>query len=56
MTAQGVFPVSATPFLREKTGETLDTLGVAGELIRMPLPVAVQEGDLLRGQVRNHRK
>lgn len=56
MTAQGVFPVRATPFLREKTGETLDTLGVAGELIRMPLPVAVQEGDLLRGQVRNHRK
>lgn len=56
MTAQGVFPVSATPFLREKNGETLDTLGVAGELIRMPLPVAVQEGDLLRGQVRNHRK
>lgn len=56
MTPGGVVPVKAVPFLREKTGETLDTLGIAGELIRMPLPLAVQEGDLLRGQVRNHRK
>lgn len=56
MTPHGVIPVKAVPFLREKTGETLDTLGIAGETIRMPLPLAVQEGDLLRGQVRNHRK
>lgn len=56
MTPGGVTVVQAVPFLREKTGETLDTLGVAGEMIRMRLPVAVQEGDLLRGQVRNHRK
>ena len=56
MTARGVFPVEATTFLREKTGETLDTLGVAGEMIRMTLPIAVEEGDLIRGEVRNHRK
>lgn len=56
MTPGGVAPVEAVPFLREKTGETLDTLGVAGEMIRMRLPIAVQEGDLIRGQVRNHRK
>lgn len=56
MTAHGVKTVTAVPFLREKTGETLDTLGVAGEMIRMPLPFAVEEGDLIRGQVRNHRK
>ena len=56
MTAGGVFPAEARPFLREKTGETLDTLGVAGEYIQMELPVAVAEGDLIRGQVRNHRK
>lgn len=56
MTPHGVITVKAVPFLREKTGETLDTLGIAGEVIRMPLPLAVQEGDLLRGQVRNHRK
>ncbi len=56
MTARGVFPVEATAFLREMTGETLDTLGVAGEYIRMTLPIAVEEGDLIRGEVRNHRK
>ncbi|MBQ7305464.1 MAG: U32 family peptidase [Clostridia bacterium] len=56
MTARGVFPVEATTFLREKTGETLDTLGVAGEYIRMTLPIDVAEGDLIRGEVRNHRK
>ena len=55
MTARGIVPVTAAPFLREKTGETLDTLGVAGELIRMPVPCAVEAGDILRGPVRNHR-
>ena len=56
MTPSGVIPVIAAPFLREKTGETVDTLGVAGELIAMPLPCDVRAGDLLRGPVRNHRK
>ena len=56
MTARGVFPVEATAFLREKTGEMLDTLGIAGEMIRMTLPIDVDEGDLIRGEVRNHRK
>ena len=55
MTPGGIIPVTAVPFLREKTGETLDTLGVAGELIRMPLNCRVRTGDLLRGPVRNHR-
>ncbi len=56
MTPGGVVPVQAVPFLRESTGETLNTLGIAGEMLRMRLPIAVAEGDLLRGQVRNHRK
>ena len=55
MTARGILPVTAVPFLREKTGETVDTLGVAGESIRMPVGHAVRAGDLLRGPVRNHR-
>ena len=54
LTPQGVVPVEAQPFLREMTGERIDTLGIAGEFIRMPLPVAVQAGDILRGPVRNH--
>lgn len=55
MTPSGVRTATALPFLREKTGETVETLGVAGEFIRMVLPVDVQAGDMLRGQVRNHR-
>ena len=56
MTPAGIIPVTATPFVREKTGETLDTLGIAGETIRMALPECCAKGDMLRGQVRNHRK
>ena len=55
MTAGGVRPVEAAPFVRESTGETLTTLGIAGEIIRMALPGA-ETGDLLRGLVRNHRR
>ena len=56
LSPEGVTAFTAEPFLREKTGETLDTLGVAGEIIRMPLGGKVSVGDMLRGQVRNHRK
>ncbi len=55
MTPGGVRKIQAKPFIREKTGETLDTLGVAGEIIRMELPGS-RRGDMLRGPVRNHRK
>ena len=55
MTPDGILTVTASPFLREKTGEVVDTLGVGGEMIQMDMPVAVLAGDLLRGQVRNHR-
>ena len=55
MTPEGIRKITAKPFVREKTGETLDTLGVAGEIIRMELPES-RCGDMLRGPVRNHRK
>ena len=55
MTPSGVRKVTAAPFLREKTGEVMNTLGVAGEYIRMELPEC-GAGDLLRGPVRNHRR
>ena len=55
MTPGDIRRVKASPFLREKTGETLETLGIAGEIIRMELPGA-DAGDMLRGPVRNHRK
>ncbi len=55
MTRQGPVSVTAPDFLRVKTGERLDTFGVAGETVRMALPVTVSAGDMLRGPVRNHR-
>ena len=55
MTRSGVQGVTASRLIREKTGEELDTLGIAGETILMDLPPCTA-GDLLRGPVRNHRK
>ena len=55
MTPEGVRKITAKPFIREKTGETMDTLGIAGETIRMELP-GCRCGDMLRGPVRNHRQ
>lgn len=55
LTPGGVKLVDAVPFLREKTGETVDTLGIGGEIIAMKMACDVQTGDILRGQVRNHR-
>ena len=55
MTREGVRKVTASRIIREKTGEELETLGIAGETVLMDLP-ACSPGDLLRGPVRNHRK
>ena len=56
LTPDGVKRVKAVPFLREKTGEMVDTLGVGGEIIAMKTDCDVCEGDILRGEVRNHRR
>ena len=55
MTPGGIRKVTASKLIREKTGEELDTLGIAGETILMDLPPC-EAGDLLRGPVRNHRQ
>ena len=54
MSPGGIRQVTASKMIREKTGEELDTLGIAGETILMDLPPC-EAGDLLRGPVRNHR-
>ena len=56
LSPDGVTAFTALPFLREKTGETVTTLGIGGETIAMVLPCRVRSGDILRGQVRNHRR
>ncbi len=56
LTPNGVMAVKAVPFIREKTGETVDTLGIGGEIIAMQVDCDVRAGDILRGEVRNHRR
>ena len=56
LTPNGVKQITAVPFLREKTGEMVDTLGIGGEIIAMQVACDVQCGDILRGEVRNHRR
>ncbi len=56
LTPVGVKVVQAVSFLREKTGEMVDTLGVGGEVIAIQMECDVRTGDLLRGEVRNHRR
>lgn len=56
MTPHGIIPFRASAFIREKTGEVTETLGIAGETIRMAMPEITSTGDMLRGPVRNHRK
>lgn len=56
LTPGGVKQLKAVSFLREKTGEVVDTLGVGGEIIAMQVNCDVREGDILRGEVRNHRR
>ncbi|MGN1367683.1 MAG: U32 family peptidase [Aristaeellaceae bacterium] len=56
LTPAGVKAVKAVPFLREKTGEVVETLGVGGEIIAMRVACDVRSGDILRGEVRNHRR
>lgn len=56
LTPDGLRQVKAVAFLREKTGEMLDTLGVGGESIAMRVDCDVRAGDILRGEVRNHRR
>ncbi len=56
MTPEGVIAFAAPDFLLPRTGERLETHGIAGDVIRMALPCAVRAGDMLRGPVRNHRE
>lgn len=46
----------APKFRKADTGEEMDTYGVAGTLVKMQFPFPVEEGDLIRGVTRNHRR
>ena len=54
-------PGGSRPFRVEEiilceTGESVDTVSVAGQMVKIPLPFPAEEGDFLRGPNRNHQK
>lgn len=55
LTPQGSLPFTVESMRLDATGEWVQTASVAGTLLRIPVPFAVDEGDLLRGPNRNHR-
>ena len=55
LTPEGSHSFVAVGIKLEESGESVQTVSVAGTLIRIPVPFAVGEGDLLRGPNRNHR-
>ncbi|MDD5897842.1 MAG: U32 family peptidase [Clostridia bacterium] len=55
LTPEGSRSFTVTSMKLEQTGESVQTASVAGTLIRVPVPMRVEEGDLLRGPNRNHQ-
>lgn len=55
LTPKGTFPFTVESMRLKETGERVQTASVAGTLLYVPVPFAVEMGDLLRGPNRNHR-
>ncbi len=56
MTQKGIVTFEAPALRIVKTGETVDTCGIAGTEVAITTPCDVQINDMLRGKVRNHRE
>lgn len=55
LTPDGGKPMTVTEILTED-GESVPTVSIAGQKIRVACPFPVSEGDFVRGQNRNHRQ
>lgn len=55
LTPEGSHPFVVEGIRLEESGEAVQTVSVAGTLVRIPVPFKVDSGDLLRGPNRNHR-
>ena len=55
LTPEGSRSFTVESIRLDGTGEIVQTVSVAGTLVRIPVPFAVDSGDLLRGPNRNHR-
>ncbi len=54
LTPSGVYPFAVERIELADTAESVPTAGVAGTVLRLAFPCAVEPGDLLRGPNRNH--
>ncbi len=55
LTPTGTKPFTVEQLLLAETGEPVSTAGVAGTLLKLRVPFALEAGDLLRGPNRNHQ-
>ena len=56
LSPQGVFPFPVERITLADTGETRDTVSIAGQRVTIPLPHPAAAGDFLRGPNRNHQQ
>ena len=52
----GSRPFRVEQILLPESGESVETVSVAGQMVKIPLPFPAEEGDFLRGPNRNHQK
>ena len=55
LTPAGSQPFTVMGMTSLETGESLQTVSIAGTRLRMSFPFAVEAGDILRGENRNHK-
>ena len=53
---KGNLPFTVEKIILQETGESVDTVSIAGQKVCIPLPFPAEEGDFLRGPNRNHTK
>ena len=54
LTPQKVLPFTPNKMILADTGESVQTCGIAGTLLKVVFPYDVSRGDIIRGPVRNH--
>jgi len=52
----GSRPFRVEQIILPESGESVETVSVAGQRVKIPLPFPAEEGDFLRGPNRNHQK
>lgn len=56
LSPDGSHPFTVSRIVRDDTGEDVDFVSVAGQVVRVPVDFTVQQGDYLRGPNRNHQQ